>query len=657
MIRSITLKDFKSHKESSYNLSEPILISGENGTGKSSIYEALTFSVLDYIPGINKKGEDIINISNTGSGFSVVLKSDEGIILRGFEKKSTKASEFLDVSFCDERTLANKNKAIIDKLKINSTLFDVANFLTMNSSDKSKLIQSLISSKYDKSYLFNNLSNVLPSNIMEEITEYYTDNLSLEDNVDSLIKIINSNKKIESKKLKETEGSSLKILALRDKLGSYDSDIESKLKNLMNEINDLKVQINSSKKDLARKQALEKKLKDKSLNSSNYQKTIAELESKKQSILKEIDKHLEIKFNDDFENKVKLLDNSLKKIKEEADKIKETKLTLENEIDNVTELGKKVSNISTEHKCVVNPNIPCANNANFNNSLNALRNKLRRLRNDKKALLNKYTSIGNEYNQLLSQRNSLYDEYSSQKKAIVDNQNIIKKLNLQLKNIETTLSSLKNSNEEISVLKKEIDSIKIKDYKLLEPVLLAKQNQYLDLEHKKEETIQIRQNLICLERNDAEREETEVKIENYKLAVKKLKEFKLKLLNEGITPFVNTMNEVLSNIGFNKEVFIESNSKKAIFGFKSSNKKISFDFLSTGQKLIFLIALIASIYTKEDSLRYLCLDNLESLDDVNLDLLLSNIDSLKNYFDNIVLIGVLNDRIDFNKYPIKTIQL
>lgn len=70
----------------------------------------------------------------------------------------------------------------------------------MNSSDKSKLIQSLISSKYDKSYLFNNLSNVLPSNIMEEITEYYTDNLSLEDNVDSLIKIINSNKKIESKK-------------------------------------------------------------------------------------------------------------------------------------------------------------------------------------------------------------------------------------------------------------------------------------------------------------------------------------------------------------------------------------------------------------------------------------------------------------------------
>lgn len=216
----------------------------------------------------------------------------------------------------------------------------------------------------------------------------------------------------------------------------------------------------------------------------------------------------------------------------------------------------------------------------------------------------------------------IYDEYSSQKKAIVDNQNIIKKLNLELKNIETTLSSLKNSNEEISVLKKEIDSIKIKDYKLLEPVLLAKQNQYLDLEHKKEETIQIRQNLICLERNDTEREETEVKIENYKLAVKKLK-----LLNEGITPFVNTI------------------------------KKISFDFVSTGQKLIFLIALIASIYTKEDSFRYLCIDNLEFLDDVNLDLLLSNIDSLKNYFDNIVLIGVLNDRIDFNKYPIKTIQL
>ncbi|WP_155392779.1 AAA family ATPase [Clostridium baratii] len=50
MIRSITLKDFKSHKESSYKLSEPILISVENGTGKSSIYEALTFSVLDYIP-------------------------------------------------------------------------------------------------------------------------------------------------------------------------------------------------------------------------------------------------------------------------------------------------------------------------------------------------------------------------------------------------------------------------------------------------------------------------------------------------------------------------------------------------------------------------------------------------------------------------------
>lgn len=94
MIRSITLKDFKSHKGSSYNLSEPILISGENGTGKSSIYEALTFSVLHYIPGINKKGEDIINISNNGSGFSVVLKSDEGIILRGFEKNLLKPVNF-----------------------------------------------------------------------------------------------------------------------------------------------------------------------------------------------------------------------------------------------------------------------------------------------------------------------------------------------------------------------------------------------------------------------------------------------------------------------------------------------------------------------------------------------------------------------------------
>lgn len=172
---------------------------------------------------------------------------------------------------------------------------------------------------------------------------------------------------------------------------------------------------------------------------------------------------------------------------------------------------KKVSNISKEHKCVVNPNIPCANNANFNNSLNVFRNKLRRLRNDKKALLNKYILIGNEYNQLFSQGNSLYDEYFSQ--------------------------------------------------------------------------------------------------------------------------------------------------KKAIFVFKSSNKKISFDFLSTGQKLILLIALIASIYTKENSLIYLYLYNLESLDDVNLDLLLSNINSLKNYFDNIVLIGILNNRIDFNKYSIKTIQL
>lgn len=657
MIKSIILEDFKSHKESSYNLEEPILISGENGTGKSSIYEALTFGVLDYIPGINKKGEDIINVSNSGSGFKVTLKTNEGLILRGFEKKSLKSSEFLEVSFCDEKTLSKKNQAILDKLKINSTLFDVANFLTMNSNDKSKLIQSLISSKYDKSHLFKDLSNILPANIINEIHEYYNDNLCLESNVDSLINTISSNKRIEGKKLKETEGSSLKLVALRDKLGSYDNDIEPKLKSLMDEINNLKVQINSAKKDYSRKQSLESRLNEKISKSADSKRLIAELESQKKSIVKSIDKHLDVKFDDNFETKIRGLDNDLKEIKEAADKIKESKFKLESQIDNVTELGKKVSNVSLEHKCVVNPNIPCSNSANFNTSLNELRSKLRKLWKEKDVLLNQYNTIGDKYNQLLTKRNSLYDEYSSQKKAVVENQNTMKKLNLELKNIENKLDNLRNSNEEISILKKEIDSIKIQEYKMLETVLLSKEKQYLDLEKKKEEAIQIRQNLICLERNDEEREKIEIKVENYKLAEKTLKSFKLKLLNEGITPFVNTMNEVLSNIGFNKEVFIESNNKKAIFGFKNSDKKIPFDCLSTGQKVIFLIALIASIYTKEESLRYLCLDNLESLDDVNLDLLLSNIDSLKNYFDNIILIGVLNDRIDFNKYPIKTIQL
>ncbi|MCC0673131.1 hypothetical protein IC216_14145 [Clostridioides sp. ES-S-0145-01] len=233
-----------------------------------------------------------------------------------------------------------------------------------------------------------------------------------------------------------------------------------------------------------------------------------------------------------------------------------------------------------------------------------------------------------------------------------DQENKIKENNIELSNIKERINNIDREILNIDKLTSELEAYEhaLKlfnnsgNINLLEKILSLSEKDLIDLKEKWKQQLDIKQNMILLEKNESIREDKEIKLEHYKSLEKFLKQEKSNLINNGIKPFIHLMNQVLLEIGINnKTVFIKNEKNKVDFGFIMNFKEISFEALSTGEILIFLIALIASIYQSNDSyFKLLALDNLELLDHDNLTFIFKNINMLNKYFENIVLIGVLN---------------
>ena len=88
MFQKLNLTNVKCYDDKTIDLSKPIVITGKNGVGKSSILESIIFAVLGYIPGCDKKTADMMKISKYQNGFYVKLYTDNGIIQRSLNLKN-----------------------------------------------------------------------------------------------------------------------------------------------------------------------------------------------------------------------------------------------------------------------------------------------------------------------------------------------------------------------------------------------------------------------------------------------------------------------------------------------------------------------------------------------------------------------------------------
>ena len=188
IIKSISLKNFKSFGNNTQTLSfntnigELILLSGENGAGKSSLQQSIDFSLFGIVRGksgkkvkqsilpnrINKNLETNINFINNSSNDICIQRGLEPtlnklIINNSDDKKVAKSYTKEDLIGFDYDTYKNF---------ISMSVSDFANFIDLNQEDKRNIINRIFNLKDLDNYL--SLCNAKIKQYNDEIVKYST---------------------------------------------------------------------------------------------------------------------------------------------------------------------------------------------------------------------------------------------------------------------------------------------------------------------------------------------------------------------------------------------------------------------------------------------------------------------------------------------------
>lgn len=369
MFKKLYLKNFKSYEESVIDLNPGIsIILGENGAGKSSILEAISFALFkqhtakkidDLVRNASKKNMVIeLDFISNGQEYKIRREKAKNGLKSIFFKKTSLKGEFIP-SCAGDKEVANEINSILD---IDSNLFlnaiyirqgEISELVDKTSSEKKQLIGKLLGiDSLEKSW-----KNILPF-----INKYEKEKAELKGKLYS------------SSKLNEEYKDKISILNNLKKEGhSLESDIQ--------EVKELKA-IKSGEK---LKMEAEKEIYDTLVNNLRNEKEIVEsLEIEKKTLTNQLDeiykneeeiKKLETSIKKlplylEFEKSVrkihdlKLEENDIKRdlesikeqkeileierkgyenfinIEDELDSLKKTKSELENELRNVTQLEK-----------------------------------------------------------------------------------------------------------------------------------------------------------------------------------------------------------------------------------------------------------------------------------------------------------------------------
>lgn len=267
IIKSISLKNFKSFGNNTQTLSfntnigELILLSGENGAGKSSLQQSIDFSLFGIVRGksgkkvkqsilpnrINKNLETNINFINNSSNDICIQRGLEPtlnklIINNSDDKKVAKSYTKEDLIGFDYNTYKNF---------ISMSVSDFANFIDLNQEDKRNIINRIFNLKDLDNYL--SLCNAKIKQYNDEIVKYSTIIQTNTQTIESLNRNIVSIQNVDlydkerelSKLEEEKESKRDPYISLKKKIESY-QPIMIKLDAKLLELNEQK-NINNNK--------------------------------------------------------------------------------------------------------------------------------------------------------------------------------------------------------------------------------------------------------------------------------------------------------------------------------------------------------------------------------------------------------------------------
>ncbi|URZ05954.1 coiled-coil domain-containing protein [Clostridium felsineum] len=698
-IKEITMSGFKNN-DTVQELTGFDLFTGSNGKGKSSRLQAIALAMMGYIPQYGKNLAEIYKLAsdkeiNVGLKLDNNFSFDRSILRKITTKRKTGDKE---IKYGEELTLAPNlgEKKIADKeARIKSELgnfpmmLDFQDFLNMSDNEKRKFIYSLTgvnATLWNKASIKKYLENKLLTlelqvkkpeqyegmkTIINEVMKDYVDGIDVQVAIENLIDRSKEKLSYYKENALKTAGTVQKLAELKNS-----TNVEGDFKEVQDELKSLQDKLMQTEK-LISTSTERKKVIDNRLNKINILKIeIANLQRFKPSNdLEGLNNRIKY-LNSKLQNEIVNYDDKIKEVVDKIQKLQSELPKKQNEAQEIIRKGTEKKTVietyekslkdiaSHDGKCLVDARIKC--NKDFSKFKSYAEELAKNTKIEKDNLLNKYKSvkaeiieIQNEIKDLENKRHSILSEERELNNKNTSINNEILKVTSQ---INSTKTDIKLNSEKLKLKQEELSNLQ-NEMAITEPAV--------PIDALQKQAAALRNTIKTLEGESKLQEKSKNDYENLKKVMleNKTSELNVVLLNQlidalgakglqgeimkqGIEPLKSLVQENLKLLGIKNEFsFIcESEKGKEIFQFGWINEKKSFvDFnaLSTGQQMVLLIAFLTAVIEKKSpKLKVLMIDNLNDLDSINLKNVLSGLKSLSSKLDNILIAGVINEKID-----------
>jgi len=625
---SVKLKNFKCHEELEFNF-EPnrfVLITGPNGSGKTSIFSALTWALYDEtLEGISS--DDIVRKRSDGNTcVEVTWRSlnDTYKVVAYRKDKKHKNNRYLYKNGTNISSALNKDtlKQISDLLMPKDVFFNCLlfsqyvknHFLDLTNAGRMEILEQIFDLNVYNNYLekVKNKLNIVSNDILSldkdilVINEQFS---MMENSKESLIQKLDLVKTEKESKIKEKKDE-ISVLTkssykCKDELKKYDNVVKN-YENVLNKISNLDSEIISRNENLKlEKSNLELSFKNElqekifSLNEKYNedifakQKDISDLEMKKKSIIQSIEQqkneysirlsNLEKTLEVEYLSKINEKEKKISSRNNELDKVARIK---SQHLENIENFEKEIKSLQTGLKKEI-PICSVCKQPLKSDSLKNVEERINELEKQKSELEKKVVLCNEANNNITADIQKLEDEVSKLKleyqKKLDENKNSLKK------QMSDSIASLENSlneySKELKILQSEVESIKekkLEEQKLIEQNIRKEYGfKISQLEKKYKDSL----NKLYEEKQKLEEKKNDMssKVEEYN----KLKENLVRIeegivkLNKALEDMIKMYDDQITHIeveisNLDKKISDLEKAKTKIFEQKDAfNKKIS----------------------------------------------------------------------------------
>lgn len=694
-IEKITTNNFKGINMEQELTGKDIFI-GENGSGKSTRLQALSFALLGYVPGKDKTLGETFKLSSGDSlTAGLTTQEQEFSFIRSINKKTInkreggtedKITEEIEISpSMGEKTLNQKNYRIEQELGNFPVMLDFDEFIHLTDSKRREFIYSLAGSEniWTREKVIEHLNTKLLNKKLEE--EYPEQYKVMTEVLQECIKQypvkfdvqqgIQSMRDFASKKLIYWKNELQKKQAAVKQLGNIKNqtaETESNITDNKQELEELQDKLitvekrlsiieerkNNTQKNFARINEIQNQIKI--LNNKKDDVNISAVEKEingKKALIKTVDNTEKIKKVNITVNainaKIKELQSELEKIRIQGTAINSERTTY------VTTLEKIKNQVG---KCVLDSRISC--NKNFIKFIEFSNKKIEELSNSRSALRLSYSKanriLKDNLTELKNNEKLKEDLLTEEKQATIQNNKLLMEIATLEKNISSEKNEEKLKSEKIKMLDDELHRLKQEEV----PITSENLPQEINIEKQKDGILS---NIEILKAKIAEQEKAKIAYVSMKQTMVEAKtaqyyvncfknlnqELGIKgiqglIVKDSLEPIRSDIQSNLELLGINNKFYFkcETESGKEIFQFgwiNEEGRRLNFDALSSGQQLLLLIAFMATVIDKANpKVRILSLDNIEKLDEKNLCKVLKGLKAIENKFDNILISGVID---------------